>query len=58
MIPAQEHSVISRFPAIPIDVYPTTPNPSRVASSVNSPSDTGAVFLLESARADTRETMC
>ena len=30
-----------------IDVYPTTPNPSRVASSVNSPLDTGAVFLLE-----------
>jgi hypothetical protein len=29
-----------------IDVYPTTPNPSRVASSINSPSDTGAVFLL------------
>jgi hypothetical protein len=30
-----------------INVYPTTPNPSRVASSVNSPLDTGAVFLLE-----------
>ena len=29
-----------------IDVYPTTPNPSRVASSVNSPADTGAVYLL------------
>ena len=29
-----------------IDVYPTTPNPSRVPSSVNSPLDTGAVFLL------------
>jgi Subtilase family/GEVED domain/Secretion system C-terminal sorting domain len=29
-----------------IDVYPTTPNPSRVASSINSPSDTGAVYLL------------
>jgi hypothetical protein len=29
-----------------IDVYPTTPTPSRVASSINSPSDTGAVFLL------------
>ena len=29
-----------------IDVYPTTPNPSRVASSINSTSDTGAVFLL------------
>ncbi len=30
-----------------IDVYATTPTPSRVASSVNSPSDTGAVFLLD-----------
>ena len=29
-----------------IDVYPTTTTPSRVASSINSPSDTGAVFLL------------
>jgi hypothetical protein len=29
-----------------IDVYPTTPTPSRVASSINSPTDTGAVFLL------------
>jgi Subtilase family/GEVED domain/Secretion system C-terminal sorting domain len=29
-----------------IDVYPTTTAPSRVASSVNSASDTGAVFLL------------
>ncbi len=29
-----------------IDVYPTTPNPSRTASSINSPADTGAVFLL------------
>ncbi len=29
-----------------IDVYATTPNPSRVPSSVNSPLDTGAVFLL------------
>lgn len=29
-----------------IDVYPTTPTPSRVASSVNTASDTGAVFLL------------
>jgi hypothetical protein len=29
-----------------IDVYATTPNISRVASSVNSPLDTGAVFLL------------
>jgi hypothetical protein len=29
-----------------INVYPTTPNPSRVPSSVNSPSDTGAVYLL------------
>ena len=30
-----------------ISVYPTTPNPSRVASGVNSPLDTGAVFLLD-----------
>ncbi|HZZ75782.1 MAG TPA: GEVED domain-containing protein, partial [Puia sp.] len=29
-----------------IDVYPTTTTPSRVASSINSDSDTGAVFLL------------
>jgi hypothetical protein len=29
-----------------IDVYPTTTTPSRVASSVNSANDTGAVFLL------------
>jgi hypothetical protein len=29
-----------------IDVYPTTPNPSRNPSSVNSALDTGAVFLL------------
>jgi len=29
-----------------IDVYATTPNPSRVASSTNSPLDTGAIFLL------------
>jgi hypothetical protein len=29
-----------------IDVYPTTSTPSRVPTSVNSPSDTGAVFLL------------
>jgi hypothetical protein len=29
-----------------IDVYPTTTTPSRLASSVNSPNDTGAVFLL------------
>jgi hypothetical protein len=29
-----------------IDVYPTTPTPSRVPSSVNPISDTGAVFLL------------
>ena len=30
-----------------IDVYPTTPNPSRVPSSINSPLDTGAVYLLD-----------
>jgi len=29
-----------------VEVYPTTPNHSRVASSINSASDTGAVFLL------------
>jgi hypothetical protein len=29
-----------------IDVYPTTTTPSRVASSINSAADTGAVFLL------------
>jgi hypothetical protein len=29
-----------------INVYPTTPNPSRVPSSVNSIADTGAVYLL------------
>jgi hypothetical protein len=29
-----------------IDVYPTTPNPSKLVSSINSPADTGAVFLL------------
>jgi hypothetical protein len=29
-----------------IDVYPTTSKPSRVASSINSPLDTGAVFFL------------
>ncbi|HEY4936120.1 MAG TPA: GEVED domain-containing protein, partial [Puia sp.] len=29
-----------------IDVYPTTTTASRVVSSINSPSDTGAVFLL------------
>jgi Subtilase family/GEVED domain/Secretion system C-terminal sorting domain len=29
-----------------IDVYPTTPNPSTTPSSLNSPLDTGAVFLL------------
>ncbi len=29
-----------------INVYPTTPTPSRVASSINSPADTGAVYLL------------
>jgi hypothetical protein len=29
-----------------IDVYPTTTTPSRVPSSINSDSDTGAVFLL------------
>jgi hypothetical protein len=29
-----------------IYVYPTTPTPSRVASSINTPTDTGAVFLL------------
>ncbi len=29
-----------------IDVYPTTTTPSRVASSVNSANDTGAVYLL------------
>jgi hypothetical protein len=29
-----------------IDVYATTSNPSRIPSSVNSPLDTGAVFLL------------
>ena len=29
-----------------IDVYPTTPNPSRTAQTVNDPLDTGAVFLL------------
>ena len=29
-----------------IDVYATTPNPSRVPSSINSPLDTGAVYLL------------
>ena len=30
-----------------IDVYATTPNPSRVPSSINSPLDTGAVYLLD-----------
>jgi hypothetical protein len=30
-----------------IDVYPTTPNISRVAQTINSASDTGAVFLLD-----------
>jgi hypothetical protein len=30
-----------------IDVYATTPFPSRVAQSVNTPADTGAVFLLD-----------
>jgi len=29
-----------------IDVYATTSNPSRIASSINSPLDTGAVYLL------------
>ena len=29
-----------------IDVYPTTPTPSRIPSSVNPSSDTGAVYLL------------
>ena len=29
-----------------INVYPTTPNPKRGAVTINSPSDTGAVFLL------------
>ncbi len=30
-----------------INVYPTTTTPSRVASSINSANDTGAVFLLD-----------
>jgi Subtilase family/GEVED domain/Secretion system C-terminal sorting domain len=30
-----------------IDVYPTTQHPSRVVTSINSPLDTGAVFLLD-----------
>ena len=30
-----------------IDVYPTTSNPSRVASSVNSPADTGAIYNID-----------
>jgi hypothetical protein len=30
-----------------IDVYPTTTNPDRVASSINSPLDTGAIFNID-----------